>query len=30
MEDEKYNYDEFYKFASIDEIAGIITQNKIE
>ena len=30
MEDEKYNYDEFYKFASIDEIEGIITQNKIE
>lgn len=28
-EDEKFNYDEFYKFASISDIAGIITENGI-
>lgn len=26
MEKEKFNYDEFYKFATIDEITGIITE----
>lgn len=29
-EDEKFNYDEFYKFARIEEITAIITQNSIE
>ncbi len=27
METEKYNYDEFYKFAKLDEVTGIITEN---
>lgn len=26
MEEEKFNYDEFYKFASLDEVEGIITE----
>lgn len=26
MEEEKFNYDEFYKFATLDEIEGIITE----
>lgn len=26
MEEEKFNYDEFYKFASFDEVEGIITE----
>lgn len=30
MEEEKFNYDEFYKFAKLDEISGIITQSIIE
>ncbi len=29
MENEKFNYDEFYKFATIDDITGIITENEI-
>ena len=29
-EDEKFNFDEFYKFARIEDITGIITQNSIE
>lgn len=29
MEDEKFNYDEFFKFATLDDITGIITENKI-
>ena len=29
MENEKFNYDEFYKFANLDEITGIITEDKI-
>lgn len=29
MEKEKYNYDEFYKFAKIDDIEGIITEEGI-
>ena len=28
MESEKYNYDEFYKFVTLDEIEGIITEVK--
>ena len=30
MESEKYNYDEFFKFAKLDEVTGIITENKIK
>ncbi|WP_294377379.1 DeoR/GlpR family DNA-binding transcription regulator [uncultured Clostridium sp.] len=30
MEDEKFNYDEFYKFAKITDITGIITENSID
>lgn len=30
MEAEKFNYDEFYKFAKLEDISGIITQDKIE
>ena len=30
MEEEKFNCDEFYKFAKIDEVTGIITEIKIE
>ncbi|WP_297637490.1 DeoR/GlpR family DNA-binding transcription regulator [uncultured Clostridium sp.] len=29
MEKEKFNYEEFYKFASLEEIAGIITEEGI-
>ena len=29
MEKEKFNYDEFYKFASLDDIAGIITEEGV-
>lgn len=29
MEKEKFNYDEFYKFASLDDIAGIVTEEEI-
>ncbi|CEO30867.1 DeoR/GlpR family DNA-binding transcription regulator [Paraclostridium sordellii] len=29
MENEKFNYDEFYKFATLDEITGIITEGGI-
>lgn len=29
MENEKFNYDEFYKFATLDEITGIITENGV-
>lgn len=29
MEDEKFNYDEFYKFANLNEITSIITESKI-
>lgn len=29
MEEEKFNYDEFYKFANVNEITSIITENHI-
>ena len=29
MEKEKFNYDEFYKFASLDDIAGIVTEEGV-
>lgn len=29
MESEKFDYDEFYKFASLDEVNGIITETQI-
>lgn len=29
MEKEKFNYDEFYKFAKLDEIEGIVTEDEI-
>lgn len=29
IEEEKYNFDEFYKFCRIDEVTGIITERKI-
>lgn len=29
MENEKFNYDEFYKFATLEEITGIITEDEI-
>ena len=28
MEEEKYNYDEFYKFAKLDDVSGIITEDR--
>ena len=28
MEEEKYNYDEFYKFAKLDDVSGIITEER--
>ncbi|MGL4912832.1 MAG: hypothetical protein ACRC3Y_10440 [Romboutsia sp.] len=29
MESEKFDYDEFYKFASLDEVSGVITEVEI-
>lgn len=29
MENEKFNYEEFYKFANLTEVAGVITEDKI-
>ena len=29
MEKEKFNHDEFYKFASLDDIAGIVTEEGV-
>ena len=29
MEEEKYNYDELYKFAKLDDVSGIITEDRI-
>ena len=29
MENEKFNYEEFYKFAKVEDITGIITENRI-
>ncbi|MEG1131685.1 MAG: DeoR/GlpR family DNA-binding transcription regulator [Romboutsia sp.] len=29
MENEKFNYDEFYKFATLEEITGIITEEEV-
>lgn len=29
MENEKFNYDEFYRFASLDLIAGIVTEGEV-
>lgn len=28
MEEEKYNYDEFYKFAKLEDVSGIITEDR--
>ena len=30
LESSKYNYDEFYKFASLDEITAVITKKEIK